>query len=487
MLYNLDFLQRGQTFPPISEVERLKEYEDSRELFKGNTETVLADYQKRINDIVSRLELSTVYKMDINYHRLLTVKTADLVCGEMPSISVDEAGKKDDLRELLSRTKFKQKLYEAVIDVSRLGDSLARIYYDADQKKYDFVIIPPDMWFPVVDKEIIKKVKQHVLCWISESPNSTPNNPKYLLNAQIHEKGRYINRVFEIKKSIQNQPIQIASRISQDLQHARTFNITTYEIGAELTDNPQWVSTGLDNFAIVPLQNLTLPESIYGCNDYEPITPLIAELETRCMLESIVLDKHTAPTMYGGASSFRIDPITGGVNFATGKGIMVQEGEIPPGYVTWDASLQANHECIQSLKDLLYSISEMGAVINDASFAASQGYEALMTRLTSARMKARRVSDNLTDSVKKIISLVSKNDIKETELTVVWNDGIPDTELQNINVANQKLNLFSLKDILMEHFSVSEQEADEIIARKTEEDAVKLASGFSLGMGGENG
>lgn len=482
MLYNLDFLKKGQVFPPKSERERLKNYIDSRELFKGNTEAVLREYQRRISEIAERLDLHTTYKIDINYHRLLTVKTADLVCGEMPSISIAEDGKKELLKNTLIRTGFKRKLYESVLDVSRLGDSLARIYYDEEKRKYDFIIIPPDMWFPICDEEIVKKVKQHVICWVRESGDGSEKYPKYVLHAQIHEKGRYLNRTFELKKAILS-PVQVNSLLSPDPRLARIFDMTTYEIGEEITVNPNWVMTGLDDFAIVPLQNLTLPESIFACNDYEPVTPLIAELETRCMLESIVLDKHTAPTLYGGGSSFILDPITGEVKFPTGKAIRVDEGDTVPGYVVWDASLQANHECINTLKELLFSITEMGAVINDASFAASQGYEALMTRLTSARMKARRLSDNLTDSVKKIISLVSHNEINDIELSVTWNDGIPDTELQNISIANQKLNLFSLKDILMEHFAVSEKEADDIIKRKTEEDIIKLTNGM-MGFGG---
>lgn len=487
MLYDLNWLKEGQIFPPQSEIERLSSYRDSRELFKGNTEVVLANYQQRINDVAAKLDLNTTFKTDVNYHRLLTVKTADLVCGEMPDISIANG---TDIKELCRVTKLKKKLYEAVCDVSRLGDSIARVYYKESTHKYDFVIMEPDKWFPIVNRENVKEPIAHCLAWTEETPDSSKYNPKYVLKVQIHEVGRYINRVYELKNPVQNTPFILNNPISQSPQHTRTVNIKTFTIGKEITpQGTAYVPTGLKKNAIIMLQNLTMPESIYGYNDYDPITSLVAELEVRLMLENAVLDKHTAPTIYADDKNFGMNPITKQMEFATGKGVIVEKDGTVPGYMVWDASLQANHEMIKTLKELLYSITEMGAVINDDAFGASQGYEALMTRLTSARMKARRISDNLTDSVSDLIELLSTRgydgQVKAEDISIVWNDGIPDTELQNIDIATKKLSLFPIKDILMTHFGTSEEKADELIDMLMEERAaLNLGNGFSVGVGG---
>lgn len=484
MLYNLEWLKEGQTFPPLCEVERLAEYKDSRQLFDGNTEQVLYSYKQRINEIIYKLDINTQFKTDINYHRLITMKTADMVCGEMPTIT----SKNDEVSRLIKNTNFKKKLYGAVCDISRLGESIARILYKQDLKRNDFIITSPDAWFPIVNREDLGDYKAHVLAWVEELPGNSLYNPKHILKAQIHEKGRFINREFELKNMIGNNQINI-NMVDGKPEFSRNLNVTTYTIGKEITKNAKYELTGLNDYAIVPLQNILLPDSVYAYNDYGPITSLVAELEVRVMLENAVLDKHTAPTLYADSANFIPNPMTGQREFATGRGVMVEEGGTIPGYVVWDASLQANHEMITLLKQLLYSISEMGAVINDEAFGASQGYEALMTRLTSARMKARRISDNLTDGVAKLIDLVSQNGyerIKAEDISIVWNDGIPDTEIQNIDIAMKKLSLFPIQKILMEHFGLTEEKALECVDALIEQQSLMQPSSISFGAG-ENG
>lgn len=483
MLYDLSWLNKGKVFPPLSEAERLQNYKDSRELFKGNTEMVLSSYQQRIAEITGKLDLNTTYKMDINYHRLLTVKTADLVCGEMPNITTDID---IDIKSVLKKTKFKQKLYESVCDISRMGDSIARVYLREDTNKYDFVIMPPDNWFPVVDKENIKEPVLHCLARVDKL-NDNPYDTKAILKVQIHSKGKFETRSYELINGVKNSPITINSAVSNNPVHSRSFNMQTYTIGDEYVSERKTYNTGLKDFAVIPLQNLTLPDSIYAYNDYEPITSIIAELEVRCMLENAVLDKHTAPTIYADESNFAQNPITRQMEFGTGKAVKVGDSSVPPGYMVWDANLTANHEMIKFLKDLLYSITELGAVINDEAFGASQGYEALLTRMTSARMKARRISDNLTDNIAKLISMLTLRGygktLAEDDITIEWNDGIPDTELQNIDIATRKLSLFPIREILMTHFGATEDKADDIVNMLMEEKSLNLSNGFATGVG----
>ena len=213
----------------------------------------------------------------------------------------------------------------------------------------------------------------------------------------------------------------------------------------------------------------------------------MAELEVRYALESLILDKHTAPSMYAPMTAMNAN-LDGSWTLRPGSAFPVGEGEQPPGYITWDASLAANHEMITRLEKHLYSLSEMGAVINDDCFGASQGYEALKVRMTNARLKARRLTTQLTNPLKRLIALLSESGeaIKEREINVFWIDGIPNDERLETEIATMKkqAGLYDTKTLLMEHFAKSEEEAEEILSRREEETAEASSGGF---YGGEKG
>ncbi len=160
----------------------------------------------------------------------------------------------------------------------------------------------------------------------------------------------------------------------------------TGTIGTEI-EVRKTVKTGLQDFAVIPFFNVRTSDSCHGINSYDKICSIIAELQVRYMVESIVLDKHGCPTPYVPSSALKQND-SGEWTFTAGGVIEMGPNENAPGYMVWDASMQANHTQIERLEKHLYSLSEMGAVINDDSFGASQGFEALETRMTNARLKA---------------------------------------------------------------------------------------------------
>ena len=404
MLFDLNWLQTGKEFPPVSEHERLKAYKDNRALFKGDMAEVLEPYRRRVTGISQRFrsEFDSVdnFELDLNYFQLLTLKTGDMIAGEPPTITVDGGNSLDDV---ITRTGFNEKLLDAVYDVSRYGDAVLRLKKDEDGKK-NFVVIAPDMWFPIVNQEDPTEVLCHVLAWITciNPSEKIEGNKRYVLNAQIHYRGRYESYKFVI---------------------------------GELISKDNGTKTGFKDFAVIPLHNVTTSSSVYGLNDYDRITPIVAELQVRYALESLILDKHSAPTIYAPDSAF-VRTQQGEYTLPMGGAIPVGDGEQPPGYLTWDASLVANHEMILRLERHLYSLSEMGAIVNDDAFGASQGFEALETRMTNARLKARRLSSRLTRPIQQLLSELS--DIDAEAISLYWNDGIPNNEYRETDIATKK-------------------------------------------------
>lgn len=507
MLHDLRFLEAGAMFPPKSELARLKTYSDNEKLFNQEIGSVLIEHEARIRNIDARFAdmdwtsyTGKFYEMELNYFQLISLKTADMVCGEPPTLGFIEkrepvklpqnpeeateqdeytaelleaekaeaqALQHDNLMQLCNDTQLFSKLQSVALGVSYAGDVPVRVYVDENGKN-NFTVISPSMWFPVVDREIKDKVLYHVLAWV-ECVDERRN--KYELNVQLHEKGKYTN----IKYAIKGEP---QKAITND--YGEILNVYQYEIGGVIESSPA-ISTGLDDFAIVVFQNVVPPASIYALNDYDRVTPIIAELNVRYTLEDLVLDKHSAP-MLGVPQSALFQNRQGEWTTATGGVVRLKQGEPAPQYITWDASLQANHHMIEKLEKHLFSLSEMGAVIDDASFGASQGFEALETRMTNAKLKARRICTGFTSPLKELVALLSQKGyarIERGEISVQWNDGLPQNEFRETDIALKKVGnraIYDTETVLVEHFGKTKDEAERIATKLTEENQT---SGFA--------
>lgn len=482
MLYDMNWLASGKSFPPMSEIERLADYRDHKAMFKGDLDTVFEAYKVRLKNIADKFVTlgytadENQFGIDLNYFQLISTKTMDLLAGDPPTVS--GTGKSDGVDEIKAHAKFSQRLRSAICDASRFGDGLLRVYKDKSGKG-NCAVISPEMWFPIVDRET-NEIVSHCLCWIDKEEAAFGRTKSYL-NVQVHEKGKYTCRHFELKDGQHDN--------QANLPNKRVVIYDSYKIGAELKVEGKVVeTTGLDDFAIVPFQNFVPSDSVYGISDYDIVVSIIAELQVRYSIENFVLDKHSAPTPYGPSSAVKQNT-DGSWSFATGSFVEVGEGEQPPGYMTWDASFQANHAQIEKLEKHLFSLSQMGAVLDDDSFGASQGFEALETRMTNAKLKARRMTDDLTGAVKKTIALMSQIGyarIAENDLTVQWNDGLPTNEYRETEIANRKTALFTKKRLLKDHFGFSDDDAIEEVKAKQQEQAAEMASGFALGIGGGN-
>lgn len=503
MLYDLSFLEKDKIFPPRSEMPRLEGYRQNKLLFEHRLQDVYAPYLERIRQIINKFNDTDwaqmsydIYSLDFDYFELLSIKTADLTVGDPPTITMkkrrltqeeidndgesiaEEAHKtaEDNLNAICSNSCLYIKLLPIVVDISRFGDSVVRIYSELKdgKERNNFTIISPEMWFPVVDREIKENRLYDVLAWIEcINPEEEEQKQRFILKTQIHSAGQFESREYEAKRLDGNYT----------LPDGTTCNQPRFKIGNLLRQgNP--IQTGLSASAIRNFSNVVSSDSIFGINDYDRISAIIAELGVRYTLESLVLDKHTAPTMAADASNFYQD--ARGQWTANIGGVMsVDTGKPYPQYITWDASLQANHTMIEKLEKHLYSLSEMGAVLNDDSFGASQGFEALETRMTNARLKARRISSLMITPLKELISLLSEKGytvIPMDEISVQFNDGLPLTENQEVNIALKKSGNTQLEDIstiLQEHLGKSKEEADAIAEILKSSQLNAFASGFA--------
>lgn len=477
-------MRSGGVYPLESELQRIKGYKDNRKLFKGDTEMV---YQSRFDRVREALDLYDgkdaskldTYKTDLNYHKLITLKTVDITVGEPPTIMLDES-KQEKFNDMEAGVSLDDKLQQVVIDMSSLGDAIVQVYKD-EKGKGNFIVKDTTMWTPIVDMETMA-VKQHLIVWIEDlTPELKKDDHKkrYKLHAQIHDKGFYTNQVWEVKSW---KDRQVTAEDGELLGFHRF-----YELG--VMEYEKRNATGLDDFAIIQFSNIKTSNNVYGISDYENLTPIIAELEIRVAIEQLILDKHSHPTPYLPASAYYEKFDKNGKSLGwerkTGEGFILEPGQTVPGYMEFTGQLTNNHIIIEKLKQELFSLSEMGGIIDDSAFGASQGYEALETRLVNARMKARRLANKLSYPFTKLLLLVSQigwQKLEEKDFTIFFNDGIPNNEFRNTQIAELRVRagLISKKTALQEYYNYSSDKAEEEVESINEETADQNISQFGL-------
>lgn len=400
MLTNLNWLAEGTAWPPPSEVERLNQYKENERLFLTEHNKVWA---KAFRMFAEKYEKKNIDVDTItNYHQLLSKKTADFVCGEPPKIETEDDT--DALMELLSNQEFFALLYEEFLDVSRYGNGVIK-FVDKEASA-----VSPQNWFPIVDPTNLKKVRQHVLAYPT---NSNAEGAMTELYVEIHSIG-----LIETRRYLYN---------AQD-QH----------IG-KMIYGPTAERTNLDVPAIQVLTNLTHSGSIYGVDDYNIINSIIRKLMWRLHCADTILDKHSEPSMTGPESALQYDEKTKLWYLPLGNYFKRVNNEDPQvGYVTWEGNLESNFKEIELLFNQIYILTEMGQAFADAGGDASDSSgTALKLRMVSPRIKAQRLVGINDAKIKTIISTLAKlNGIKldSKTLKLYWNDGLPIDEVEQTSM-----------------------------------------------------
>lgn len=516
MLRNLAWLEPGQSFPPLKERARIRRYIENEALFDGEhfgevlrtreevyaRENSISVYQKcahRISQIIGNFEEIISFPVLLNYQRLMSLKMADLVCGEYPSITGISSKENQAIQDVRDYSDFDTRLYSTVIDISRYGDAIWRIYLD-DTGRKTFTNWDPKEWYPVVSQDGTNTIIAHVLCWrvnLTESAEGLP--PKWELHAQVHwcdalRVGTYEERVY-------------------------SMDSMGHTIGELKLSNT--VNTGLQVCSVFHLKAYSVSTTIYGYDDYMPVDSILAEIMTRIGQISVILDKHADPNITGPVSMLSRDPETGEYRLKLGKFFAVSQGEEQPRYMTWDGHLEAAFNQLEFLVNQLYILSELGAALlggQDGSGIAISG-TAMRFKMVNPLAKARRIANSMSRSVRRLFSelssdaevedediidadrvasgsfsvdrLVSKGQLGSVSMeaplklpipfrhiSIFWADGLPDDPRENIEMgklATGATKMMPLEVGIREYFGRTAEEAKQWISMIENETAASMA------------
>ena len=447
MLHSMSWLQPGKPFPPAVERERLERYAKNKALFDNehfSDDVYLESYRacaRRITRVIGNFEDIISFPVLLSYQRLMSLKISDLVCGEPPNITGSSEKEDEAIRSACDRSDLLSNLYTTVIDISRYGDAIHRIYKNEETNEYSFTVWDPSEWFPVVTQDGTRRIKYHCLCWTVDESDD-PNVPDWYLH------------------------VQIFSTTKCDTYEHRKYKMDMKSgvIGKQIESKQ--VSTGLNVCAVQHVKAFSTSSSVFGYDDYTSVDSILSEIMARIGQISVILDKHADPNMTGPTSMLSLNPETGEYYLETGKFFAVSPGEEHPEYLTWEGQLDAAFKQLELLINQLYIISEMGAAVFGDSNAGSQAISgtAMRFKMVGPLAKARRIANALTLPVKRLLGALCSPNVPPQNISIEWFDGLPDDPRENIEMAKLATGtekLMPLVDALMEYFGKSNKEATE--------------------------
>ena len=487
MLYNLDFLAVGQTFPPRGELERLQDYKDNILLFDGDSYEV---YKETIRQAGRDLDRSMQRFgglfgrfVEINYYRLNTLATADLLCGEMPVITIQDETKQQVLNDMLHRWGWSRKLYAAAMDISRLGDAALRVYRGEDGKSRLAQYAPSTVYKVVSDED-----HDDVQCLVHATVRNfgTDEKPSWELHAQIHDRGQYTNRVYALEPCKElDAKIERNGRVLTNLQ--------CYKIKALLDEGASIpVKTDTDGFALTTLHQVQTADRVWGRSDYDVMDSIMAELWKRIGQISIILDANAAPDMAAGIDAFT--PNADGTYRLKTAGIgggntwVVGDDQPIPQYITWDGNLTAAFSELDMLLKQMYKLTEMGAVFEASAGGSNIAYETMRAAFARPLAKVRRISNGIESAVKETIInglQIDGVDVDASDINITWCDGLPNDEQQEINKATALVNggFTTPEHENINRFGLTKEQSEQLAEEVSAWSADKQASMFG-GFGG---
>ncbi len=425
-LTDYSFLESGRRWPPTDEKARIDRYDRCVLLYEGDHEAAFPG----LTALDSDLEQITA-----NWFKRSTTLVSDLAspmrlfADNQPVLDrITEANDVDLL------------VYDLFADILKFGNGVLKVRFEP-RRGGIIERIDPRYWFPVVSPDDSKNVLAHCICYnFSQYEDHVQRG---YLRVEIHKPGVIENRLFRLDSGA-----AITSEIP----------ISALERYAGLQSE---VTTGIDDFLVVPFSGLLSSGGVFGLDDYAGIEALVLELEKRLIRTSRTLDKFSDPNiLWPMASEGYINPVTGEeiepveidlgggryIIYPIGTGDPNSGGFYPhlPQYLTWDASLQNNFAQIEEIKSQLMAVGEISpALLGDTKNGIAESGSALKrlsipTLAKVARLRARVKRPLLTAlrlcSALETVSRYPGASEQLQNLSIEWRSALPPDPLEAADV-----------------------------------------------------
>ena len=197
--------------------------------------------------------------MNVNWFKRDTTCFADLLCGEPFKVIADEQNTAD---RIISNNSLVLKTHDIVQDLFKNGTGIYKIRFN---QVGIIEVINPKYWFPIVSPDNSTEIIAHCLAWEFKEQEVD------YVRTELHEKGRITNKLFKL----------VGGKL-QDIP------LTTFDRYSKIEPV---VNTKVNDFLVVPVQNVLDSSGVYGMDDYSDMIDLVKELEKRLIQASRIFTK----------------------------------------------------------------------------------------------------------------------------------------------------------------------------------------------------
>jgi hypothetical protein len=430
----------GGQFPPQDSLERLAKYKRMKKLFEGKQIEIYERVTKLLKDSPHEPQLRQLY-IAVNLPDILTTKPADLLVGETPAYDsglADDTPEQKAINSYVEENDLNQLIHESAIGSGYRGDAWIKVRYGHRQ---DFSEVPEGAELPDVDMEPIiehinalnvfpeesrgnvkrfKAVNIATVEWVE-----TRKSEKAFLNVERHVPGYIIYEKYALTPT--------------EVQTVLEIPIETFLIGDKVSTgrDEDIVATGLPHLPVFHIPYKALDDEWQGVGGLEKLESVFAAINDRLVQIDYILWKHSDPTAYG-------PELDGGdtVRFG-GKYIPVTKEDVTPGYMVWQAQLDAAFKELDLLLGIVYQMSETPQWLFGTTTAEDKGGSgtshtdsgAIKARFMPIISKIKRIRTHYDKAIRDALwtcMLFDKEfgDFKGDAIypKIHWRDGIPRDE-----------------------------------------------------------
>lgn len=386
----MTLFNKGAQFPPADSIERLARYERMRTLFEGKPTELYERATAILKDSPHAAQLKQLY-IAVNLADILATKPADLLVGDAPQY---ESGKPDASDEQKALNKYveendlNQLIHESATANGYRGDAWIKARYGYLQDFSELtklgVSIPEDAEmqpiiehvdanyvFPETSHGNVKRFKAVNITtveWVDTKKREVP-----YLNVERHVPG-YIQY-----KRYRLAPGVVLNQYGAPIQ---TF-IVEEEVATGRESS--LVATGLAHIPVFHVPYKSVDNEWEGIGGMEKIESTLAAINDRLVQIDFILWKHADPTAYGPD----LDGIAGNAVQFGGKYIPVTKDDVTPGYMTWNAQLEAAFKELDLLISTVFIMSETPQWLFGTTLSGDNKGGTGTSHTDSAAIKAR--------------------------------------------------------------------------------------------------
>ncbi|WP_353854801.1 phage portal protein [Bacillus sp. Bos-x628] len=489
-------IRPGAQFPPSDSIERLAKYRRMKKLFEGRPRDVYERATELLKESPQAEQLKKLY-IAVNLADILVTKPADLLVGEPVQF---ESGLPDDSEEQKALNRYvedndiNQLLHESATANGFRGDSWFKVRYGYRQ---DFTEVEK-LGLPVpVDTEM-EAIIEHVSAG-AVFPEFSVGNVKKLKAVNIAQVEWVETEKTEIpflnvERHVPGYILYSRYRLYENgLDTSTGTPIPVFKIGKRVpTGREEDIEeTHLPHIPVFHVPYKSIDDEFFGIGGLEKLETTFAAINDRLVQIDYILWKHSDPTAYGPEIQGEGDTVKFG-----GAYIPVTKEDHTPGYMVWQAQLDAAFKELDILLSHVFMMSEtpqwlFGTTMSgDNSGGTGTSHTdgaAIKARFMPILSKVKRIRAHYDKAIRDALwtcmlleKAVRRIDIKEAVYPrAVWNDGIPRNEkelaeIMQIRTAGKPT--LDVKGAIKAMDDVDDEKADEII-RRIEEDE-KSASGF---------